>query len=80
MALCVSGDRIGVRRILNVKRIINTTRESQKLLLAQGMRFKVAITFEGEGLWRTCIWVPKPTTNCVETGMWLLSGHQFYLF
>lgn len=62
MALCVSGDRIAVR-ILNVKRIINTTRGSQKLLLAQGMRFKVAITFEGEGLWRTCIWVSKPTTN-----------------
>lgn len=44
---------MGARRILNVKRIINTTRGSQKFLLAQGMCFKVAITFEEMGLWRT---------------------------
>lgn len=34
-----------------------------KFLLAQDMCFKVAITFEGVGLWRSCVWAPKPTTN-----------------
>lgn len=49
--ICVFGDRVGVRRISNVSRTVNTTRGFQKFLLSQGMCVKVAIAFEGLGLW-----------------------------